>query len=603
MKYSAYYLKSKIIICLFILLLASKVIAAPSHAITLYDEPPRYSENFQFFDYVNPNAPKGGTLRQGAIGNFDSLNPFINKGVAADEINLIYDTLTKRSLDEPFTEYGAIAEKIERAPDNRWVRFTLRNNAYFHDGKPITAADVAFTFETLVKNGAPQYRVYYADVERAIVENNKVIRFDFRQNNNRELPLILGQLPVLPKHYWEGRDFNRTTLEAPVGSGPYKIIDIQPGRSIRFERVSNWWAKDLAINKGQYNFDEIVIDYYRDSGVALEALKSGQFDMWLENSAKNWATAYDSPALKEGRLIKEEIINHNPTGMQGFVFNLRRPLFQDIRIREALGLLFDFEWSNKQLFYGAYNRTHSYFENSELAATGKPSEAELKLLTPWRVQLPNDVFEKEYQNTKTDGSGIIREQRRKAFSLLQAAGWHVENDHMLDNAGKPISIEFLLAQPEFERVLLPYKRNLASLGIELKIRRVDVSQYVNRLRSRDFDMVVGSFSQSNSPGNEQREYWHSSSADNPGSRNLMGLKSAAVDALVEGLVRANNRQTLITYTRALDRVLQWGFYVVPNWHIRHWRVARWNYLERPKTAPLYDVGLYTWWAKPSNIGK
>lgn len=582
----------------FLLLSVNFAYSAPKHAITLYEEQPRYGENFQHFDYVNPNAPKGGNLRQASIGNFDSLNPFISKGVAAEELNLIYDTLTRKSLDEPFTEYGLIAEKIERAPDNRWVRFFIRRNARFHDGKNITASDVAFTFETLIKQGAPQYKAYYADVEKVSIESTHTVRFDFRQNGNRELALIIGQLPILPKHYWENREFNRTTLEVPLGSGPYRIVDVQAGRSIRFERVKNWWAKDLPLNKGQYNFDSITIDYYRDSTVALEAFKAGQFDFWLETSAKNWATAYDSPALKNNSFIKEEIINNNPTGMQGFVFNLRRPLFQDIRVREALSLLFDFEWSNRQLFYGAYNRTRSYFENSELAATGKPSEAELKLLNAWRAQLPNQLFESEYNPEKTDGSGIIREQRRRAFSLLKESGWRIENDQMVDSIGKPITIEFLLAQPEFERILLPYKRNLASLGIELKIRRVDFSQYINRLRSRDFDMLVGSFNQSSSPGNEQREYWHSSSADTLGSRNLMGLKNAAIDGLVENLIRSTNRQQLIINARALDRALQWGFYVVPNWHIKHWRVARWNHLERPKNPPLYDVGLYTWWVRP-----
>ncbi|MCC6075541.1 extracellular solute-binding protein [Pseudomonas sp. GCM10022188] len=578
--------------------LAGQATAAPRHAVTLYDEPPKYPANFQHFAYVNPEAPKGGTLRQAGFGGFDSLNPFINKGVPADEINLVYDTLTRRSLDEPFTEYGLLAEKVEKAPDNSWVRFTLRPQARFHDGHPVTAEDVVFTFETLMKDGAPLYRAYYADVEKAVAEGERTVRFVFRHNGNRELPLIVGQLPVLPKHAWAGHEFNRTSLEPPLGSGPYRVAEVQAGRSIRYERVKDWWAKDLPLNRGQYNFDNLVIDYYRDNTVALEALKAGQFDFWVESSAKSWATAYDSPAVKDGRLIKEEITNHNPAGMQGFIFNLRRPLFQDARVREALGLLFDFEWTNRQLFYSAYTRTHSYFENSELAASGLPSPAELKLLEPWHAKLPPQVFTSEYQPPQSDGSGVIREQRRRAFELLQQAGWRLDKDRMLDASGKPVTIEFLLAQVEFERVLLPYKRNLASLGIELQIRRADVSQYINRLRSRDFDLIVGGFSQSNSPGNEQREYWHSSSADDPGSRNFIGLKDPAIDALVEGLINADSRQSLIDHTRALDRVLQWGHYVIPNWHIKTWRVAHWNHFERPAVAPLYDVGLYTWWARP-----
>lgn len=576
---------------------AGLALAGPKHAQTLYDEPPKYPANFKHFEYVNPDAPKGGTLHQAAFGSFDSLNPFINKGVPADDIGMIYDTLTRHGLDEPFTEYGLLAEKIEKAPDNAWVRFYLRPEARFHDGQPVTAEDVKFTFDTLMSKGAPMYRGYYADVDRVEIESPQRVRFVFKQAGNRELPLIVGQLPVLPKHWWAERDFSKGNLDVPLGSGPYKVANVQAGRSIRYERVKDWWGKDLPVNRGFYNFDTLQIDYYRDNTVALEALKAGQFDYWLEISAKNWATAYNVPAVANGQLIKEEITNHNPTGMQGFIFNTRRALFSDRRVREALGLLFDFEWANRQLFNGAYTRTHSYFDNSELAASGLPSADELKLLEPLRAQIPPQVFTDEYQPSVTDGSGIIREQQRRAYQLLQEAGWRIDGDKMLDSTGKPVSFEFLLAQTEFERILLPFKRNLADLGIELVIRRVDVSQYVNRLRSRDFDLIVGGFGQSNSPGNEQREYWHSSSADNPGSRNFIGLKDPAVDKLVEGLINADSRQSLITHTRALDRVLLWGHYVVPNWHIKTWRVAYWNRFEHPKVSPKYDIGLHTWWAR------
>lgn len=576
---------------------ASMALAGPKHAQTLYDEPPKYPANFKHFDYVNPDAPKGGTLRQAGFGGFDSLNPFINKGVPADDIGMIYDTLTRHGLDEPFTEYSLLAEKIEKAPDNAWVRFYLRPEARFHDGQPVTAEDVKFSFDTLMSKGAPMYRGYYADVEKVEVESPQRVRFVFKQAGNRELPLIVGQLPVLPKHWWAERDFSKGNLEVPLGSGPYKVADVQAGRSIRYERVKDWWGKDLPVNRGFYNFDTLEIDYYRDNTVALEALKAGQFDYWLETSAKNWATAYNTPAVANGQLIKEEIANHNPTGMQGFIFNTRRPLFTDRRVREALGLLFDYEWANRQLFNGAYTRTRSYFDNSELASIGLPSADELKLLEPLRAQIPPQVFTDEYHPPVTDGSGIIREQQRRAYQLLQEAGWRVDGDQMLDSTGKPVSFEFLLAQTEFERVLLPFKRNLADLGIELVIRRVDVSQYINRLRSRDFDLIVGGFGQSNSPGNEQREYWHSSSAGNPGSRNFIGLKDPAVDSLVEGLINADSRQSLITHTRALDRVLLWGHYVVPNWHIKTWRVAYWNRFEHPEISPKYDIGLHTWWAR------
>ncbi|UTW08031.1 extracellular solute-binding protein [Pseudomonas benzenivorans] len=580
---------------LLLLALASLSQAAPQHALTLYGEPPKYPADFHHFDYVNPDAPKGGTLRQSGFGGFDSLNPFINKGVAADDIGLIYETLTRHSLDEPFTEYGLLAEKIEKAPDNAWVRFYLRPEARFHDGQPVTAEDVKFTFEALMTHGAPTYRAYYADVDRVEVEGPRQVRFIFKQAGNRELPLILGQLPVLPKHWWADRDFSKGNLDAPLGSGPYKVAQVKAGRSIVYERVEDWWGKDLPVNRGFYNFDRMRIDYYRDNTVALEALKAGQFDYWLETSAKNWATAYDVAAVANGQLIKEEIENHNPTGMQGFIFNIRRPLFEDRRVREALGLLFDFEWANKQLFNGAYTRTHSYFDNSELASRGLPSEAELQILEPLRDKLPPEVFSQAFSLPVTDASGIIREQQRRAYQLLQEAGWRIEGDHMLDAEGKPVSFEFLLAQPEFERVLLPFKRNLADLGMDLVIRRVDVSQYINRLRSRDFDLIVSGFGQSNSPGNEQREYWHSSSADKPGSRNFIGLKDPAIDQLVEGLINADSRQSLIDHTRALDRALLWGHYVIPNWHIKTWRVAYWNHLAHPQVTPLYDIGLNTWW--------
>ncbi len=581
-----------------LLCIAALCDAAPRHALTLYDEKPKYPADFSHFEYANPDAPKGGTLRQAGFGSFDSLNPFINKGVAADDIGLIYDTLTTNSLDEPFTVYGLLAEKIEKGPNNSWVRFHLRPQARFHDDQPVTAEDVVFTFETLMSQGAPHYRGYYADVAKVTAESQRRVRFDFKHAGNRELPMILGQLPVLPKHWWEGRDFASGSLEPPLGSGPYRVEEVQAGRTIRYARVKDYWGKDLAVNRGFYNFDRLVFDYYRDNTVALQAFKAGHFDYWLETSAKNWATAYDIAAVHDGRIIKEEIANHNPTGMQGFIFNIRRPLLQDRRVREALALLFDFEWTNRQLFNGAYTRTRSYFDNSELASSGLPDKQELQLLEPLRGKIPDEVFDQPFDLPKTDANGIIREQQRRAYRLLTEAGWQVRDDRMVDADGKPMKLEFLLVQAEFERVLLPYKRNLADLGIELEIRRVDVSQYINRLRSRDYDMIVSGFGQSNSPGNEQREYWHSASADNPGSRNFIGLKDPAIDSLVEQLIAADSRQELVTRTRALDRVLLWGHYVVPNWHIKTWRVAYWNHLAHPETTPRQDIGLMTWWKKP-----
>ncbi|WP_312391855.1 extracellular solute-binding protein [Pseudomonas sp.] len=578
--------------------LSLPVLAAPQHALTLYDEPPKYPASFKHFDYVNPDAPKGGTFRQSGFGGFDSLNPFINKGVAAENVGSIYDTLMRQSLDEPFTEYGLVAGKIEKAPDNSWVRFYLRPEARFHDGHPMRADDVVWTFNTLVSQGAPLYKVYYGDVAEVIAEDPLKVLFKFKHKNNRELPLILGQLPVLPKHWYENREFNRGNLEIPLGSGPYRVAEVKAGRSVRFERVKDYWAKDLPINRGMFNFDVMTFDYYRDSTVALEALKAGQFDYNLEMAAKNWANAYNVPAVREGRLIKEELPNGNPTGMQGFVFNLRKPMFKDVRVRKALSLLLDYEWTNKQLFNGAYTRTSSYFENSDMAATQPATPDELKILEPLRGKIPEQAFTEVFKNPVSDGSGMIREQQRQAYKLLQEAGWKIVDDKMVDAQGKPVVIEFLLAQTEFERVLLPFKRNLADLGIELTLRRVEVPQYINRLRSRDFDMIVSGFPQSSSPGNEQREFWTSGAADNPGSRNFIGLRDPAIDQLVEQLINADSRQSLINHARALDRVLQWGYYVIPNWHIKTWRVAYWNHIGHPKVSPKYDVGIDTWWIKP-----
>ena len=577
-----------------LLLLAGAAQAEPRHAITLYDEPPKYPANFQHFDYVNPDAPKGGTLRQQSVGGFDSFNPFIPKGNAVG-VGLIYDSLTYHSPDEPFTEYGLLAERIDKAPDNSYVRFILNPKARFHDGTPVTAEDVIFTFNILLEKGDPMYRHYYADVAQVVAEDKLRVRFDFKHRDNRELPLILGQIQVLPKHWWATRDFSKGDLEPPLGSGPYRIGKVAPGSAVTFERVKDWWAKDLPVSRGLYNFDRIQVDFYRDSQVALEAFKAGQFDVNLEYSAKDWNTGYDSPALRAGKFVQLAIPNHNPAGMQGYVFNLRRPIFQDRRVREAIAQLFDFEWANKQLFYGAYKRTHSYFENSEMAATGLPSEAELKLLEPLRDKLPPEVFSQEFKPPVSDGSGIIREQSRHAYQLLTEAGYRIDNDKMIGPDGKQLAFEFLNFQPNLERVVLPFKRNLAELGIDLQIRRVDVSQYINRLRSRDFDMTSAIWPQSSSPGNEQREFWHSSSADNPGSRNLMGLRDPAIDQLVEGLIRSGSREELITHARALDRALLWGHYVVPNYYVDTWRVAYWKRFGRPPVTPLYDYGLMTWW--------
>ncbi len=571
----------------------------PLHGISLYGDL-KYPADFKQFAYVNPQAPKGGSVKFAAIGSFDNLNPFILQGSSADGLGLVYDTLTSKSADEPFSEYGLIAASITLGPERAWVEFKLRPEARFHDGKPITSADVVFSLETLRTQGHPSYRSYYRDVAEVLAPDAQTVRFMLADRTNRELPLILGQLPVLPKHYWQGRNFGKTTLEPPVGSGPYRVAALEPGRFIHYERVADYWAKDLPVNRGRYNFDQIRYDYYRDTTVTLEAFKAGEYDIRLENSAKNWATGYASPALSRNWLLRQTVTNGNPQGMQGFLFNLRRPLFQDIRVREALNLAFDFEWSNRTLFHGAYTRSNSYFANADLAASGVPDAAELRLLEPHRAALPERVFTTAFQAPVTDGSGNQRANLTQAAALLKAAGWRVGPDKQLVNAeNRPFEFEILLVQPEFERICLPYVDSLKRLGINVRVRVVDSAQYENRLEKFDFDMTVGSFGQSLSPGNEQRDYWGSASAQLDGSRNLIGIQNAAVDALVDAVIGAADRAQLVTATRALDRVLLWQFYVVPHWHIGVHRLAYWNKFGFPANPPPYEFSTDIWWLDPA----
>ncbi len=567
-----------------------------SHGLSLFGEL-KYPADFKHLDYVNPDAPKGGEVRMSAIGTFDSLNPFIIKGSPAAGLGLIYDTLLDGARDEASSEYGLLAASVEVPKDLSWVAFTLRPEARWHDGKPVTPADVIFSFETLKKEGAPFYRYYYANVEKAEQTGPHTVRFTFQGPKNRELPLIVGQLQVLPKHYWEGKEFNATTLDPPLGSGPYRIESLESGRSISYERVTDYWGKDLPINKGRYNFDVMQFDYFRDPIIALEAFKAHTFDFRQENNSKLWATSYDFPAFRDGRVKKEEIRHEIPTGMQGFTFNLRRPQFMDPRVRHALAYAFDFEWSNKNLFYGQYTRTKSYFSNSELAANGLPSAAELKLLEPLKAQIPEQVFTKEYLPPATDASGNIRKNLRTAKKLLDTAGWQVKNGVLTETkSGRAMAMEFLLVSPAFERIVAPLVENLKRLGVKATIRIVDTSQYRRRLDTFDFDVVVGSFGQSLSPGNEQRDFWGSAAAGREGSRNIIGIKDPAIDKLIDHVIFANSRAELITASRALDRVLLWHHYVIPNWHIRAFRVAYWDRFNKPKVRPKYGLGFQdTWW--------
>ena len=583
-----------------VLLLAGSVArAAPSEGMSLFGDL-KYAPGFTHFDYVNPQAPKGGTIRYSAIGTYDTLNPFVIKGVPAAGIGMIFDTLSASSEDEPASEYGLAAKSIDLAPDKLSVLYTLRKEARFHDGTPMTPEDVIWTFETLRAKGQPIYRQYYGDVTKVEKEGDRGVRFYFKSAKNRELPQILGQMPVLSKKYWSGRDFEKTTLDPPLGSGPYTIQSIDPGRSITYRRVADYWGADLPVNKGRFNFDTIRYDYYRDATIALEAFKAGQYDTRLENSSKDWATGYDSPAFRAGLIKKEQIPNQLPSGMQGFGFNLRRPIFQDPRVREALAYAFDFEWSNKNLFYGAYQRTRSYFDNSELAATGAPQGKELAILEKFRGQIPDAVLTAEYDPPKYDGSGNIRDGLRAALKLLKEAGWTFKGEQLVnDQTGQPFEFEILLDNPQFERIVLPFVQNLKRMGITARVRTVDPAQYEKRMETFDFDMTVVLFPESLSPGNEQREYWGSRAADEQGSRNLLGVKNKVVDALIEELVQAPDRASLVAQTRALDRVLQYGYYVIPNFHLAAFRVAYWDKLRRPAVSPKYAPGFDTWWLDPA----
>lgn len=572
--------------------------AAAVHALAMHGDV-KYKPGFKSFEYVNPSAPKGGEVKLAAIGTFDNLNPFILKGVSAAGLGMVFDTLAVSSEDEPFTEYGLIAESIETPPDRSWVAYTLRREARFHDGSPITPDDVIFSLETLKTRGHPFYRSYYTNVAKAEKEGERTVRFTFAPGQNRELPLIVGQMPVLSKAYWGKRDFDKTTLDPPLGSGAYRIESVDPGRSITYARVKDYWAAKLPVNVGRHNFDRIRYDYYRDTTVSLEAFKAGAYDFRQENTAKDWATAYDVPPVRQGLVKKEEIRHQMPTGMQGFVFNTRRPLFRDRRVREALGYAFDFEWSNKNLFYGAYTRTQSYFSNSDLASSGLPGADELAILSKYRGRVPEEVFTKAYAAPKTDGSGNLRENLRKASQLLQAAGWRVQGGKLVDAGGQPFRFEILLDNPAFERISLPYARNLERLGIQASVRTVDAAQYEKRLEQFDFDVTVTVFGQSLSPGNEQRDFWSSAKADVQGSQNLAGIKDKVVDELVDLVIAAPDRKSLVARCRALDRVLLWGYYVVPHWHVRTFRVAYWDRFGRPKVTPKYGLGFETWWVDPA----
>ncbi|MDF2620261.1 MAG: extracellular solute-binding protein family 5 [Xanthobacteraceae bacterium] len=571
------------------------------HGLSLLGQP-KYPADFKHFDYVNPDAPKAGLLRLSVDGTFDSLNDIIARGTPAGGLQLIYDTLMSPASDEVATEYGLLAEAVRYPADFSTVTYRLRPEAKWHDGQPVTAEDVVWSFEQLTKNN-PRQAYYYSHVKKAEVTGEREVTFTFDQAGNRELPQIVGQIRVMPKHWWTGkdasgrpRDISQGTLEVPLGSGPYKVKQVTPGRSISFERVPDYWGKDLPVNIGTNNFAEQRYEYFRDNVVELEAFKGDQYDFRVETSAKDWATAYDFPAVKQGKVILEEFPDRASGSMQAFIPNLRRTKFQDQRVRRALNYALDFDGMNRTLFFGQYKRTSSYFQNTELASSGLPTGLELEILDSVKDKVPASVFTTPYANPPEGGEDVRRANLREAAKLLREAGYEIKGGKLVDPQGQPFTIEILLASPAFERVALFYKPTLERLGITVNIRQVDVSQYINRIRARDFDMIVTGWGQSLSPGNEQRDFWGSAAADREGSGNYAGIKDPGIDALIEKVIYAKDRPELVAATHALDRVLLAHDYVVPTWNYGFTRTARWNRFGRPEKLPEYSFGFPDiWW--------
>jgi microcin C transport system substrate-binding protein len=585
------------------------------HAMSLFDDV-KYPADYKRFDYVNPDAPKGGAVRQLEIGTFDNFNPVIAglKGSIASGVGLINQSLTSQSLDEVATSYGLLAEAAAHPDDFSYVIYRLRANARWHDGKPVIPADVIFSFDALKKN-SPMYSAYYVHITKCEQVGDRDVKFTFDGPGNRELPLIAGEVTVFPKHWWEGtdaqgrkRDISATTLEPPLGSGSYRIKEFVAARSLVLERVPDYWGKDLPQSVGQDNFDLIRYEFFRDDTVSREAFKADQLDWILERSAKEWAAAYDFPAVRDGRVIKEKFPIRSIGRMQGYALNMRRPLFNDVRVRRAFNYAYDFEEMNRQLSSGEYSRDNSYFDGNELASSGLPEGLELQILEPLRNQIPAEIFTTPYQNPVGGNPESVRNNLREATRLLKEAGFDVKDRKLVDPSGQPVSVEILCRDPGDERIALFYKPSLERLGMTASVRTVDDVQYQNRLRSFDFDLTTALWSQSLSPGNEQREYFGSQSADRPGSRNIPGIKNPAIDALIDKIVFAKNRAELVAASKAMDRVLLWNFYVVPQFTYGFQRYARWDRFSHPEPLPKYGISGFpsVWWYdadKAAKLGK
>lgn len=583
------------------------------HGLSLFGDV-KYPAGFTNFDYVNTAAPQGGTVRLGAFGTFDNFNEVVAmvKGNLAGGVGLISESLMTQAFDEVSTEYGLLADGVRYADDFSWVTYRINAKARWHDGKPVTVDDVIFSFNTLKAN-RPDLAAYYNHVVKAEKTGEREITFTFDAPGNRELPHIVGQLTILPKHWWEGtdsagrkRDVTATTLEPPLGSGAYRIKEFVPGRSVVFEKVADYWGKDLNVNVGTNNFAQIRYEYFRDMTVSLEAFKGDQIDWRTESSAKDWATGYDFPAVRDKKVVREEFAMTSFGIMQCFAFNIRRDKFKDARLRRAFNFVFDFDEMNKQLFYGQYKRIDSYFYGTELACSGVPQGMELDILNEVKADVPAELFAQPYANPPGGGPDVLRNNLRSALMLLRDAGYEIKDTKLVNaKTGERLKVEFLLSQPTFERVVLTYKQSLERLGIEVSLRTVDTSQYENRLRQWDYDIIVSSWGQSLSPGNEQREYWGSKAADRPGSRNSIGIKNPAVDKLIERVIYAKSREELVAATHALDRVLLWNNYVVPQWSYPFQRTARWDRFSHPETMPKYAASAFptVWWWDAAKAAK
>jgi microcin C transport system substrate-binding protein len=590
--------------------LAAAADTIKSHGIARYEDPLKYPPDFTHFAYVNPAAPKGGTVRTATVGTFDNLNAFILKGNAFVKFSndlmkdgALYDSLLAGSLDEPLTAYGLIAETVEYPEDRSWIVFTMRREARFQDGSPITPEDVVWTFETLLAKGHPQYRVIFAEVDKAEVLDERRVKYSFKPGASREMPLNVGGLPVLPRKWWDGKQFDQPTLEIPLGSGAYRIAAVDAGRSMTWQRVKDYWAKDLPVNKGTANVDTVHVEYFRDTTALFEAFKAAQLDIREENTAKSWATQYDFPAVQRG-LVKKEVIKHEvPQGMQTFVFNMRHDIFKDVRVRKALGYMLDFEWLNKNFFFGDYTRTRSYWENSDLASRGLPQGAELALLEKYRGRIPDEVFTAEYKPAAYDGSGNIRDGIREALKLFKEAGWTPKDGKLVnDKSGAVFAFEFLSDEPPNERIILPFLKNLERVGIAATLRNVDNAQYENRRRDYDFDMLWINRGASLAPGIELRQLFGSASGKQPGSGNLAGIDDPIIDELIEKAIAAESRAELVPIIHALDRVLLHGYYGIPLWYFGKYRVAYWDKFRRPPEQPKYasmPAAVFPiWWIDP-----